>query len=289
MRVHGRKELEMDKSESINELATALAKAQGEFDPAKMGAVNPFLKNKYADLGSVIAASKAACAKYGLAVTQPASTDGENVTVTTMLLHQSGQWISSGMTLPLGKESGRSIAQAAGSIITYLRRYSLSAILGIYADADTDGNDEPKAKAAKQTTTVVQPEPAVVENVTSGEAIRPYCAALLRDRLAMKETEYAGKGKTVTPKQRNLAAMLLSEMFPGPDSDIQRHALQQYLFGHASLKAVSDSYILVILNDWLKPTQDSGGAYRPDPLSVTEAQAAYLEAIKEQGQQELPL
>ena len=140
----------MDKSESINELATALAKAQGEFTPARMDATNPFLKNKYADLGSVIAAAKAACAKNGLAVSQPASTTGDNVTVTTVLMHASGQWMSSEMTLPLGKESGRSIAQAAGSIITYLRRYSLSAMLGIYAEEDTDGNGHSEPKPAKK-------------------------------------------------------------------------------------------------------------------------------------------
>jgi hypothetical protein len=135
-------------SDNLNELATALAKAQGEFTPASMTATNPFLKNKYADLGAVISAAKASCAKNGLSVTQPASTDGDAVTVTTLLMHSSGQWISSEMTLPLGKESGRSIAQAAGSIITYLRRYSLSAMLGIYADEDTDGN-EAKAKPAQ--------------------------------------------------------------------------------------------------------------------------------------------
>jgi len=131
-------------SELINELAAALSKAQGEFRAAKMDAINPFLKNHYADLGSIIKAAKPALAKYGLAVTQPASTDGMSVTVTTMLMHESGQWMASDMTLPLGEEKGRNMAQAAGTIITYLRRYSLSAMVGIYADEDTDG-EKPKA------------------------------------------------------------------------------------------------------------------------------------------------
>ena len=130
----------MNKSESINELAAALCKAQGEFLPAKMNSVNPFLKNNYADLGSVIMAAKAACTKYGLAVSQPAFVQDGQVTVTTLLMHQSGQWLSSDMTLQLGDDKGRSTAQAAGSIITYLRRYGLSAMLGIYADEDTDGD-----------------------------------------------------------------------------------------------------------------------------------------------------
>jgi len=139
----------MNKSEQINELAKALSQAQGEMPAAKMDKLNPFLKNTYADLGSVIEASKAPCAKYGLSVSQPASTEGDSVTVTTLLMHESGQWISSDMTLHLGEEKGRSIAQAAGSIITYLRRYSLSAILGIYADEDTDGNGTVKQTEKK--------------------------------------------------------------------------------------------------------------------------------------------
>jgi hypothetical protein len=138
-------------SESINELATALSKAQGEFLPAQMDAVNPFLKNKYADLGSVIKATKVACAKYGLAVVQPASTEDGNVTVTTMLMHTSGQWLESAMTLPLNLEN-KNIAQSAGSIITYLRRYSLSAMLGIYADEDTDGEKQAQQKVPVYTT-----------------------------------------------------------------------------------------------------------------------------------------
>jgi len=149
----------MNRSETINELAQALSAAQGEFGPARMDKINPFLRNTYADLGSVIAAAKSACAKYGLAVSQPASTDGHEVTITTLLMHQSGQWLSDSMSLTLGEEKGRSIAQAAGSIITYLRRYSLSAMLGIYADEDTDGNGDNKTEKKPNRTTTAEPIP----------------------------------------------------------------------------------------------------------------------------------
>jgi hypothetical protein len=73
-------------------------------------------------------------------------------------MHSSGEYIESGMALPLGDEKGKSLAQVAGSIITYLRRYAYSAILGLYADEDTDGNSpngkkpEPKPAAAKTET-----------------------------------------------------------------------------------------------------------------------------------------
>lgn len=138
----------MQQSEQINELAAALAKAQGQMYPAKMEATNPFLHNKYADLGSVIQAARAALAANGLSFTQhPAIEDGR-VSITTSLMHASGQWQTSTISLPIGEEKGLSLAQSMGKVVTYLRRYSLSAILGIYADEDTDGNDEPR-KVAK--------------------------------------------------------------------------------------------------------------------------------------------
>jgi hypothetical protein len=66
-------------------------------------------------------------------------------------MHTSGQWIESSMTLPLNLEN-KNIAQSAGSIITYLRRYSLSAMLGIYADEDTDGEKQTQQKVPVYTT-----------------------------------------------------------------------------------------------------------------------------------------
>jgi hypothetical protein len=67
-------------------------------------------------------------------------------------MHTSGEWISSSISMPIGDEKGKSNAQVAGSIVTYLRRYSLASILGIYSDEDGDGNKpeptrKPKAEA----------------------------------------------------------------------------------------------------------------------------------------------
>ena len=135
----------MNKSETIAKLAEALSRAQAEMPAAKFNSVNPFLKNKYADLGSIIDTAKPVLGKFGLAVTQLPINDGEGrVGVETVLTHASGEWISTQFSLPLADEKGKSGAQVAGSIITYLRRYSLAAILGMYSDEDTDGNSEPK-------------------------------------------------------------------------------------------------------------------------------------------------
>lgn len=128
------------KSEKLDLLATALSKAQSEMPAVPMNAVNPFLKNKYADLAEMIRIATPVLTKNGLSISQqPVSTDGQ-VGVTTTLLHTSGQWIEDTISLPLGDEKGKSLAQVAGSIITYLRRYSFGAICGLATDEDTDGN-----------------------------------------------------------------------------------------------------------------------------------------------------
>jgi hypothetical protein len=140
----------LEKSEKIDQLAIALAKAQGEFSAVPMKSENPFLKTKYADLGSVIETSKSVLSKNELAFSQIVSTEeGNRVGITTILMHSSGQYISSFMSLPLDEKSGRSLAQSAGSIITYLRRYSLSAILGIHTEEDNDGEKKDKSQAGK--------------------------------------------------------------------------------------------------------------------------------------------
>jgi len=150
----------MEKSESIKLLAGALAQAQAEMPAVQFNATNPFLKNKYADLGAIISTSKPILGKNGLSVSQLVSTDNSNVGVTTVLMHNSGEWLESTAWLPVGEGKGMSQAQVAGSLITYLRRYSLASILGMYADEDGDSNpapkSEPKQQAKPQPTTLVE-------------------------------------------------------------------------------------------------------------------------------------
>ena len=125
----------MKSSESINELATALAAAQGQMGAAVKDAENPFFKSKYADLGAVIKALKEPFSSNGLSYTQFPIRDGDSAGVVTRLMHSSGQWMESEYTLPLAKFD----AQSAGSAFTYARRYALQSIAGIPA-ADDDGN-----------------------------------------------------------------------------------------------------------------------------------------------------
>jgi len=120
-------------SESINELASALVKAQAEFGAVPKGSVNPFFKSKYAALPDVVQHATPILTKHGLAVSQ--FIDSED-TMTTYLLHSSGQFIAHTMTMHLVKSD----PQAQGSAVTYARRYAYMAVLGLVADEDDDGN-----------------------------------------------------------------------------------------------------------------------------------------------------
>lgn len=163
----------MNKSESIKELSAALAKAQAEISNPKKNAANPFFKSKYADLSEVINVSKPVLAAHGLSVIQlPGMSDGV-VTVETVLTHESGEWISSVMSMPPVKSD----PQGVGSCLTYIRRYSLAAVCGI-GQEDDDANE-----AVKQT----QPQKRV-----NKQQVQKYVAMFVdaieaEDALAMKE------------------------------------------------------------------------------------------------------
>ena len=130
------------RSDSIAALATALAKAQGQMATAKKDAANPFFKSKYADLSSVWEAIRKPLADNGLSVIQFPRSSEHGVEVETMLCHESGEWVSESLTLPVAKAD----AQGIGSAITYARRYGLQAIAGCAAD-DDDGNAAAKSIA----------------------------------------------------------------------------------------------------------------------------------------------
>jgi hypothetical protein len=125
----------VNRSESIAKLSVALVKAHAEIGVVVKGASNPFFKSKYADLASVVEAVKPALLKQEIVVVQGLQDAEGGVAIETMLLHSSGEWISSTLRLPASKED----AQGYGSACTYGRRYGLMAICGVPAD-DDDGN-----------------------------------------------------------------------------------------------------------------------------------------------------
>lgn len=125
----------MKMSDSIAQLAEALAKAQGQIDDATKTGINPHFRSKYADLAAVRSVIREPLAVNDISVIQaPRTLDGE-VEVETMLLHKSGEYISETLRLPVGKWDAHGI----GSGISYARRYGLMSILALAAD-DDDGN-----------------------------------------------------------------------------------------------------------------------------------------------------
>lgn len=127
-------------SEHINEIANALSAFQGSLKQPKLNKevevktkTGGKYKFKYADLSACVDAAAPVLKENGLAVSQIIS----DWTLITLLTHTSGQWIKS--ELPISLNNGADY-QALGSAITYIKRYSYCAILGIVADADDDAN-----------------------------------------------------------------------------------------------------------------------------------------------------
>lgn len=121
-------------SPKIGALMQALSKAQSQIIGAKEDSDNPYFKSKYADLSSVWSACRGPLSDNGLAVTQILDLMGEKPCIITMLGHSSGQWIRGCFPLPTTKGD----AQSMGSAVTYMRRYALSAMVGV-CPMDDDG------------------------------------------------------------------------------------------------------------------------------------------------------
>ncbi len=161
----------MNKSDDITALAAALGLAQPTIKVALMDSTNPFFKSKYADLGSVWDAVRDALSANKLSVCQLPDHIGQEPALTTMLIHASGQWISA--TYPLMVTDKDHTPQGYGSALTYARRYGLSALLGVIADTDDDGNaasgrGKPTQREAIHGASTLK-APAAVEIMPSGK------------------------------------------------------------------------------------------------------------------------
>lgn len=139
-------------SDSIDQLATALAKAQLEFKVAAKNCKNPFFKSMYADFEEIVKATRPALGKYGLSTSQPpvSNLDNGNNYLVTLLLHASGQWIKSSLIYCPPKND----AQSLSSYNTYIKRMCYTNIVGVATgEGDDDGEvamqrDMPKHEQA---------------------------------------------------------------------------------------------------------------------------------------------
>lgn len=125
----------MNTEHATPELFAALAASQAEVENATKSSTNPHFKNRYADLAEVLNTVRPVFAKHGLSLIQSPSFDGALASVTTMIAHTSGGYITSTASCVPNKSD----AQQIGSATTYLRRYALAAMCGV-AQEDDDGN-----------------------------------------------------------------------------------------------------------------------------------------------------
>jgi hypothetical protein len=146
-----------------------------------------------------------------------------------------------------------------------------------YIDAEV--KDVPEQLPPEQPQ-IEQPQPA-----GNGKA-RPYMPEVTKSHLLEAAQKIT---KTASDKQRSLLVMLFEKCLAGEGAELKRHAVQNYLYGAASIKDVPDNLVLASLNTWMKPTQDSGGDYKPDEMAAREVVLVYDAALREQGQMDMPL
>ena len=206
----------MRTSESLKELASALALAQGEFPTiakTKTGKIEGEGKRghyeysyKYADLVDVVKAVQPILAKNGLSVTQPPEfVDGQEV-LTTRLLHSSGEWMESSMLLHLAKVD----AQGQGSAITYARRYAECGVLGIVADEDDDG----KTATTQQSTRTRSAPAQARQQATPAPAPTNGDGKITTERAQEIVKAFADKGLTERDDYLNIQSMVVGRTVP---------------------------------------------------------------------------
>lgn len=175
----------MRMSDQIDKLAEALAKAQGQMKPAVYDGTNPHFRAKYATLTAVMESCRPALSANGIALLQSTVVEGEPVArvgVSTMLVHTSGQWVLGTLHLKPVNDT----PQAVGSALTYARRYSLAALVGIVAEEDDDaekahgrngapssenpGNTEKPSRSPRRTT---EPKPATDKQAVTAVTPQP--------------------------------------------------------------------------------------------------------------------
>jgi hypothetical protein len=209
----------------------------------------------YITLGNLISVSQPVLANNGLTISQvvTGTEDGTRIGVRTLLMHESGEHIESTVYLPLLMEGN--YLQEAGKIITYLRRYSYSSILGVHSETDDDGTGVGGTQQATTTTkkpTSTKKPTKKAESTSNG---RPYTPEQLMEKLDITKQ----KVTPVSKSQVGLVAGMLKRYCEG-DDDL-RHRLQAELTGGFASLSDADPKMVHAIVRWLDPQKDSGGEY----------------------------
>lgn len=218
----------MDSSSGLAEVASALVKVQSRLRPVARTSTNPFFKSNYADLSAVWETIRQPLADNGLAVVQTldAVEDRGVIALSTLLLHTSGEWIRSTLTMPLQKTE----PQAVGSAITYARRYALMAMIGVAAadeDDDAEGATDQKHRGPRYASKNSEAPTIKVETETKPPIeMKKELAALIRDLGLSVLDSGPGKPYRVALPVPVLAVLGLPEN--SPPQDIKTFGLGAY-------------------------------------------------------------
>lgn len=134
-------------SQTVAKLFESLSSAQAVIKSADKNRVNPHFKASYADLAAIMDVVREPLGRYGLCIIQCPTADGQAVSVTTVLGHSSGEFVTS----TLSATAVQNTPQSIGSAISYLRRYAISAMLSIATEEDDDGNAASTPPPPRQT------------------------------------------------------------------------------------------------------------------------------------------
>lgn len=182
----------MKTSESIAEIAQALALAQSEISGAKKSANNPFFKSKYADFGSAVEAIKEPFSNHDLSYVQDVFSEGDKDFVATRILHKSGQWIEFGpQRVPVKDKEN---PQAVKSGITYMKRTQLMSACGL-PEVDDDGNDAAKVTPINSKVDVVTKMKAL--GVSESDIKKKYSVKDVKELNDMQLMELSNIGKNI--------------------------------------------------------------------------------------------
>lgn len=214
----------MQTSPEIDKLAAALAAAQSEIEGAKKDGTNPHFRSSYTTLASIWDACREALTKNGIAVTQSpylAGIDdsGATVGVVTRLVHSSGQWLEGDLVLPVSKAD----AQGFGSAITYARRYSLAAMVGVCPEDDDAESAVGDRSAAPSRSAYPKSRPQIVSGkreLTEVETLRLQVQDKIRQLQAATLIEPGVLGKD--PENSIAFEVLRSDLMETPASEFEK-------------------------------------------------------------------
>jgi hypothetical protein len=230
-----------EQSEKIELLATALSKVQQEELFALTDKKNPFFKSKYADLSSVWSVARKPLTENGLSVVQTMDVggNGDPVIVTT-LFHNSGQWIKGRLEMPAPKKD----PQSFGAAITYGRRYSLAAILGVCPEDDDAESAMRRGNGGKKTTPKPKQKPAAQPQ--------------------QPETGNDDANRATAPQYKKMYAMMKEKNFDDDSVDLKK--IMSQIFDNFE-KAVNSFVDWKIGNSDNEPPQEPPGGIDPDDMS----------------------